>query len=165
MKEWMKKLVGLDKLEKENKELKEEIAKRESIFDTINGANRELAHQVIALEKELDAIKDDNEVYVEERVARIELGLEEKYKGMMEHKWYGIGRQDAYAEMGIRNIEAHEMGGFLAIMPDGEIIPLLSLEDFTDVCEVEIRTHIDLDEEDESIFIDDLAEIGEKDEC
>lgn len=41
-------------------------------------------------------------------------------------KAYGCGRQDAYAEMGIRNIEAHERGNCLAILEDGNIVELIT---------------------------------------
>ena len=46
------------------------------------------------------------------------------------HRAYASGRMDAYAEMGIRNIEAHERGNILARLPNGEIIEVLTdLED------------------------------------
>lgn len=41
-------------------------------------------------------------------------------------KAYGCGRQDAYAEMGIKNIEAHERGNCLAILEDGNIVELIT---------------------------------------
>ena len=67
---------------------------------------------------------------------------------------YGCGRQDAYAEMGIKNIEAHERGNCLAILENGDIVELI-----TDLETVYDGRGVPEDE----IYIDDLVE-GETDE-
>jgi len=70
------------------------------------------------------------------------------------HRAYANGRMDAYAEMGIRNIEAHERGNMLVRLPNGEIVEhIIGLEDVA-----EMKTTEGLPGMDE-IVIDDLTEV------
>ena len=129
IKNWFKRLVGITKLEDENYRLTKELIDLKRSHETINGANHQLALQVIHMEDELVKITEEPDAYVEEQIAKREQELEEK----MQHRWYQIGRQDAYAEMGIRNIEAHELGGGLVILPDGSIVTFIPIDDLVDV--------------------------------
>lgn len=129
IKNWFKRLVGITKLEDENYRLTKELIDLKRSHETINGANHQLALQVIHMEDELIKITEEPDAYVEEQIAKREQELEEK----MQHRWYQIGRQDAYSEMGIRNIEAHELGGGLVILPDGSIVTFIPIDDLVDV--------------------------------
>ena len=131
--EWIKKIIGMTKLEDEVYKKTKELTELQQRIEIISGANHQLALQVINLEDDLEKVKAEPEAYIEEQLSLRLIELEAEFEDKRNHRWYAQGRQDAYAEMGIRNIEAHEMGGFLAIMPDGEAVPLLSLEDFNEI--------------------------------
>jgi hypothetical protein len=81
----------------------------------------------------------------EERLARFDREI---------HRAYANGRQDAYAEMGIRNIEAHEHGNILIQLPNGEIVEqILGLGT--------VNPSVDGVVSDDEILIDDLVEVEE----
>ena len=170
MKDFILKLLGVETYEVKNKELTSELVSALDSYDIQKQVSIDLLHEneqykklLESVIRERDLLKSDPEQYIAEE---IEKRMLEVSNNPARHRAYQIGRQDAYAQMGIRNIEAHEMGGFLAIMPDGEIIPLLSLEDFDDLQEEKPEwRNKEVPEEwqkvlDESIVIDDLTEIG-----
>lgn len=78
------------------------------------------------------------------------------------HRAYANGRADAYAEMGIRNIEAHERGNELAILENGEIVELLlGLEDVKPSGNKATATEISLDDltEEEHKELEELSKV------
>lgn len=136
-------MFGIETYEEENKQLHSDFDTLASAYDQVKGANNILAKQVIEFEDREENIKQ-REDYVIDLIADYEesknkceymIDNMEALLKQAESRGINTGRQAAYAELGIANIEAHEMGGFLAILPDGEIVPLLSLEDFKDVYE------------------------------
>ena len=111
-----------------------------------------LAAQLIETEKELESMKKIPEQYIIEELEKRTAEIKQEYKDRMEHKWYQIGRQDAYREMGIGNIEAHERGNILVQLPNGDIVEqILGLED--------VKPSGDGVLSDDEIIIDDLVDI------
>ena len=160
MKEFLMKLFGIKTNEEEYLKLKDKNKNYESSIRTLNSTNRLLALQVIHLEDEVELLKKDPEQYIEKEIEKRTLDLEAEYEQKMIHKWYCIGRQDAYAEMGIKSIEAHERGNWLCILENGDIVELITaLEDVKSNLPLEQATEFSgsLDE----IIIDDL--VGEND--
>lgn len=153
------KITGIDRYEHE--------------IDVLQEKNETLATRVAhwqnmceELKKELDFYKATDEERIQ--ILRDDMSeLEELYKKRISeceamtdeadgkiHSSYAKGRQDAYFEMGIRNIEAHERGNILVRTPEGEVVEMiLDLED----------VKADIDEAkailDDEITIDDLAEV------
>ena len=83
--------------------------------------------------------------------------LEDQYKDQMNHRWYSLGRTDAYAEMGIRALESRKAGTTMYYIKDtGEVIEDITngLEDVP--VEVPGTVNIPVDSPDE-IEIEDLA--------
>ncbi len=157
MRDWIIKIMGIKTYEEENNKLTGDLLNLQKSFKIIDNVNRDFALEVIRLEDELEKIKQDPEMYIEEEIERRMFDIEAAYKDKMEHKWYQIGRQDAYAEMGIRNIEAHEQGNCLAIMEDGSIVELITgLEDVCDAC----PDCNDDGKPDDEIIIDDLLDVS-----
>lgn len=148
---------AFDKLQANYRRLSEE-------YETQKAVNRELADDFIRLEQKVSVLELDPEQYIEAEIEKRTLDLEAEYAEKMNHKWYGIGRQDAYREMGIRNIEAHEHGNILVQLPNGDIVEqILGLEDVS----VDNMTHSNevvaikgnLVLPDDEILIDDLVEV------
>lgn len=114
---------AFDKLQENHKKLVSE-------YETQKAVNKELAEDYIRLEEKYRVIAMDPEQYIEAEIEKRTLDLEAEYEEKMNHKWYGIGRQDAYREMGIKSIEAHEHGNILVQLPNGDIVEqILGLED------------------------------------
>lgn len=114
---------AFDKLQENHKKLSEE-------HETQKAVMKELADDYVRLEQKCRLLELDPEQYIETELEKRTLELEKEYAERMQHKWYGIGRQDAYREMGIRNIEAHEHGNILVQLPNGDIVEqILGLED------------------------------------
>lgn len=132
MVEWINKLFGNEedkRLYERNKELIDDNERLERSLAILREANKNIADRCVSLENKLELLEKDAEQYIEIETERRLMQLEDEYQDKMEHKWYGIGRQDAYREMGIRNIEAHRRGNVLALV-DGEVIELITdLED------------------------------------
>ncbi len=147
--EWIIKVLGIDTYEMENERLNDEIERLNKMLAQVNETNKVLASDIIKQEKELDLLREDPDQYIEKEVERRTLAYEKAHECDMNHRWYCVGRQDAYREMGIKNIEAHKRGNVLALI-DGEVIELITdLEDVT--AEVEEATTSD------EIKIEDLV--------
>lgn len=118
-------------------------------YDVTKQANTIMAKQIIELENELERIKKDVWAYVDEEKA----SREEELK----HRWIAEGRQAAYFDMGIWNLEAHERGNVLVMNKEGDIFELITeLEDV----EGDQNSPEMLDEYlGNEITIDDLAEV------
>ncbi len=115
-----------------NKELLARNERLKKALDIQKSANVEIANRCIAVEEELELLKTDTEQYIEIEVEKRMMQYEKEHSCEMNHKWYGIGRQDAYREMGIKAIEANKRGNSLRILENGEIVELITdLEDVT----------------------------------
>lgn len=115
-----------------NKELLAHNEQLEKTLEIQKRANAEIANRCIAVEEELELLKTDTEQYIEVEVEKRMIAYEKEHNCEMNHKWYGIGRQDAYREMGIKAIEANKRGNSLRILENGEIVELITdLEDVT----------------------------------
>lgn len=116
-------IEAFDELQKNNKKIAQEL-------ETQKAVNKRHAGDFIKLEEKVKLLESDPEQYIEAEIEKRTLDLEAEYESKMNHKWYGIGRQDAYREMGIRSIEAHEHGNILVQLPNGDIVEqILGLED------------------------------------
>ena len=145
---------AFDKLQENHKKLVSE-------YETQKAVNKELAEDYIRLEQKLSVLELDPEQYIEAEIEKRTLDLEAEYAEKMNHKWYGIGRQDAYREMGIRNIEAHEHGNILVQLPNGDIVEqILGLEDVEAEETVFIKDIGVMDIPPDEILIDDLVDIA-----
>ena len=155
MKDLIARLFGIKTYEKEYLDYKDYAGNVEAMLNIEKKTSHNLAAQLIETEKELESMKKIPEQYIMEEMEKKTAEIEQEYKDRMEHKWYQIGRQDAYAEMGIRNIEAHERGNCLVILEDGQIVELFTGHDLEDVKAVDTNMVTD-----DGIIIDDLTDIG-----
>lgn len=96
---------------KENEYLKKTLAIQQ-------GANKGIADRCISLENKLELLEKDAEQYIEVEIERRMMQLEDQYKDQMNHKWYSLGRTDAYAEMGIRALESRKAGTTMYYLKD-----------------------------------------------
>lgn len=146
MVEWINKLFGNEedkRLYERNKELIDDNERLERSLAILREANKNIADRCVSLENKLELLEKDAEQYIEIETERRLMQLEDEYQDKMEHKWYGIGRQDAYREMGIRNIDAHRRGNVLVQDENGEIVELIQgLEDVD--ADIEIVKHLDM---------------------
>ena len=146
-----------------SKELSEYKVKAEDLQEELNLHKMTDADKMAYLRKD---IKETEELYkrrIEEYDNLIELakadidGVEERV-----HRAFAEGRMNAYAEMGIRNIEAHERGNILVRMPDGEVVErMLGLEDVKadiEEAKADLEAEVDSCLENE-ITIDDLVDV------
>lgn len=128
---------AFDELQKNHQKLGEEFEKQKRV-------NQVLASDLLKAEKERDLLKEDPEQYIEQEVERRLMKLEKELTENMNHKWYCIGRQDAYAQMGIRVIQAHQHGCDVEVKlnEDGsidEVIEPINEKALIDLCnELEI---------------------------
>jgi len=157
------KITGIDRYEHEIDVLQE---KNETLATRV----AHLQNMCEELRKELDFYKATDEERIQ--ILRDDISeLEELYKKRISeceamtdeadgkiHSAYAKGRQDAYFDMGIKNIEAHERGNILVRTPDGDVVEMiLDLEDVKADIE-EAKAEVDSCLENE-ITIDDLAEV------
>ena len=128
---------AFDELQKNHQKLGEEFEKQKKV-------NAILAGDLLKAEKERDLLKADPEQYIEREVEKRLMKLEKELEEKMNHKWYCIGRQDAYAQMGIRVIQAHQHGCDVEVKlnEDGsvdEVIEPINEKALIDLCnELEI---------------------------
>lgn len=133
LKELISKLVGIETYKTENDRLAEQNNALAKLLEEQKWINQALADDYVKLDEEFNTLRAEPDKFIASELEKRTMLIEKEYKERMEHKWYGIGRQDAYAEMGIRNIEAHERGNILALTPDGDIIELIcGLEDVSE---------------------------------
>ena len=153
MKDLIARLFGIKTYEKEYLDYKDYAGNVEAMLNIERKTSHNLAAQLIETEKELESMKKIPEQYIIEELEKKTAEIKQEYKDRMEHKWYQIGRQDAYREMGIGNIEAHERGNILVQLPNGDIVEqILGLEDVKPSGEGVLSY--------DEIIIDDLVDIG-----
>ena len=151
--EWIKRLLGYDKLEEENVRLTDELLTLHKSYELTSGANRELCLRILKLEDELELLKSDPEQYIEREIEKRSLTMEEEIEDKIKHKWYAIGRIDAYAQDGCTIIDMRENGEVPVVTVDGENVELLKglVDVKADVGKMTIP--------DDEIVIDDLVEV------
>ena len=132
MKDIIAKLFGIETYKLQNDRLAEDNNKLARMFEEEKAINKSLAADFVKMGEELNLLKADPEQYIEVEVEKRMMQYEKEHNCEMNHKWYCIGRQDAYAEMGIKAIEANKRGNSLRILENGEIVELITdLEDVT----------------------------------
>ena len=131
------KLLGVEEdteLYNRNKELIKRNEILERALDIQKRANKGIADRCISLENKLELLEKDAEQYIEIEIEKRLMQLEDEYKDKMNHRWYSLGRTDAYAEMGIRALESRKAGTTMYYIKDtGEVIEDITncLEDVT----------------------------------
>lgn len=130
------KLLGKEEpgLLERNKELIKENEYLKKTLAIQQGANKSIADRCISLENKLELLEKDAEQYLEIEKERRLMELDAEYEEQMNHKWYSLGRTDAYAEMGIRALESRKAGTTMYYIKDtGEVIEDITncLEDVT----------------------------------
>lgn len=159
------KLLGKDyeetELYRRNKDLLAHNERLEKALDIQKRANKSIADRCISLENKLELLEKDAEQYIEVEIEKRLMQLEDEYKDQMNHKWYSLGRTDAYAEMGIRALNSRKAGTTMYYIKDtGEVIEDITngLEDVpVEVPVIDLGTvNIPVDSPDE-IEIEDLA--------
>lgn len=159
MEELLRKIFGLGSYEMECDRLQEE---NDFLLNKLNlqlEANKSLADTIVDLQNQIEVLREEPDRIIQEEIIKHSLELDKQYEDFMNHKWYGIGRQDVYREMGIKNIEVHKRGNILVRTPDGEIVEMiLGLEDVQEeVPVIDLGTvNIPVDAPDE-IEIEDLV--------
>lgn len=133
---WFQSIFGrsdeAEQLYTRNKELIEHNERLEKALYIQKSANKSIADRCVSLENKLELLTHDAEQYIEVEVEKRMMAYEKEHNCEMNHKWYCIGRQDAYNEMGIKAIEANKRGNSLRILENGEIVELITdLEDVT----------------------------------
>jgi hypothetical protein len=132
MKDIIAKLFGIETYKLQNDRLAEDNNKLARMLEEEKAINKSLAADFVKMEEELKLLKADPEQYIEVEVEKRMMQYEKEHNCEMNHKWYCIGRQDAYSEMGIKAIEANKRGNHLRILENGEIVELITdLEDVT----------------------------------
>lgn len=170
MNQILKSLFNIKTYEEEYNNLQDDFGVVARAYEETKATNNVLAKEVIKLEDELANVKADPEKYIEEQVAQQTCLKEEELEERLKHRWKSEGRQEAFFDMGIRNIEAHERGNILVQLPDGEIVEMiLGLEDVKadkkpETFEPKTKTYFGEDytqlvEELDSIVIDDLEDV------
>lgn len=130
------KLLGKEEpgLLERNKELIKENEYLKKTLAIQQGANKSIADRCISLENKLELLEKDAEQYIEVEIEKRLMQLEDEYKDQMNHRWYSLGRTDAYAEMGIRALNSRKAGTTMYYIKDtGEVIEDITncLEDVT----------------------------------
>lgn len=124
---WFQSIFGrsdeAEQLYTRNKELIEHNERLKKALDIQKSANKSIADRCIALENKLELLTQDAEQYIEIETERRKMELEDQYKDQMNHRWYALGRTDAYAEMGIRALNSRKAGTTMYYIKDtGEVI-------------------------------------------
>ena len=128
---------------KTKEELEKELANQKNV-------NHSLAAEFVRLEADLHQMRIEPDQYIEMEVERRMIEFEKQHEDDMNHKWYAQGRKDAYAEMGIKVIEAHERGNDIVYdIENDAFIEEIDEEKLNDIW----------DELENEITIDDLVEV------
>ena len=142
IKEWIIKIFKINTYEEEYKKYEElyqnALTRGEVIKSVAQNYKRELEN--------LKDICDDSIKTAEDALATAEDVLAmvndpDRKREYYEHRAYASGRQDAYAEMGIKALEARTGGKILYVDHDDNLIEELDEEFFKKFCEeIEVET-------------------------
>lgn len=155
IKNWLYKIFKMDTLAKDYLEL----CRKYEIIKTLKESYRQQIKERDEQIKELRAIYADPVSYVENALKESTEAYEKCVADMeellakqdrLEHKAYARGRRDAYAEMGIKALDARLNGETLYVDENDNVIEEMDKETFTVFCgdnEIDIS---DLTKEDEN---------------
>lgn len=147
IKKWIVKLFNINTYEKEYKKYKELYQNALTDIEVIKSVAQNYKREL----ENLKDICDDSIKTAEDALATSEDVLAmvndpDRKREYYEHRAYASGRQDAYAEMGIKALDAKAEGKMLYVDHDDNLIEELDEEFFKKFCE--------------EIEIDDLVEEG-----
>lgn len=140
IKHWLYKIFKMDILTKDYLELCQKYETTNTIKESYRQQIKERDEHIKELRKIYadpiscveDALKESREVY-EKCVADMEELLAKQDR--LEHKAYARGRSDAYAEMGIKALDARLNGETLYVDENDNIIEEMDEETFKAFCE------------------------------
>lgn len=141
IKRWICKIFKLDKIVAEYEKYAKEYEALKNDYEIRQPMLKEICADPISYVE--NALKESTEAY-EKRVADMEELLAKQDR--LEHKAYARGRRDAYAEMGIKALDARLNGETLYVDENDSIIEDMDAETFEAFCK------------DNEIEIDDLIE-------
>lgn len=136
-----------EKLRQEYKELEGKYDLERKLTTSLTSRLTNIADEFDEFLTKYEKVVASPDYYNKEREDFIALLKEQATKA------YGCGRQDAYAELGVRNIEAHERGNALVMLENGDIVELIT--DLETVYEEKPPAVAD-----DEIVIDDLLEVS-----
>ena len=155
IKHWLYKIFKMDTLAKDYLEL----CRKYEIINTLKESYRQQIKERDEQIKELRTIYADPISYVENALRESREAYEQCVESMkeliakediLEHKAYARGRRDAYAEMGIKALDARLNGETLYVDENDNVIEDMDKETFTIFCEGNEIDISDLTEEDEN---------------
>lgn len=141
IKRWICKIFKLDKIVAEYEKYAKEYEALKNDYEIRQPMLKEICADPISYVE--NALKESTEAY-EKRVADMEELLAKQDR--LEHKAYARGRSDAYAEMGIKALDARLNGETLYVDENDNVIEDMDAETFEAFCK------------DNEIEIDDLIE-------
>lgn len=140
IKKWIIKIFKINTYEKEYKKYKELYQNALTEIDVIKSVAKNYKRELVSLQ----AISDDVAKNAEDILAIV--NDPDRKREYYEHRAYASGRQCAYAEMGIKALDARAEGKTLYVDHDDNLIEELDEESFEKFCE------------ENEIKIDDLVE-------
>ena len=145
----------------ENEILSQRVAK---LTVDLENANAQLDFYKLSDENKLKIMREDIKGLADQYIKNIQIyqelsakcsamidDMEDKLKRMY-NRGKAEGRQNAYSDMGIWNIEAHENGNRLVMDACGSVFELLELQD--------VKPDGEASGSDDEIIIDDLVDVG-----
>lgn len=140
IKHWIYKIFKIDTVAKDYLEL----CRRYEIVNTLKESYRQQIKERDEHIRELREIYADPISYVENALKESAEAYEKCVADMeellakqdrLEHKAYARGRSDAYAEMGIKALDARMNGETIYCDWDGNVIDEMNVKDFRNFCE------------------------------
>ena len=129
IKKWIIKIFNINTYEKEYKKYKELYQNALTEIDVIKSVAKNYKRELVSLQ----AISDDVAKNAEDILAIV--NDPDRKREYYEHRAYASGRQCAYAEMGIKALDARKEGKILYVDHDDNLIEELDEESFEKFCE------------------------------
>ena len=129
IKKWIIKLFKINTYEKEYKKYKELYQNALTEIEVIKSVAKNYRRELVSLQ----AISDDAIKIAEDALAMV--NDPDRKRECYEHRAYASGRQCAYAEMGIKALDARAEGKTLYVDHDDNLIEELDEESFEKFCE------------------------------
>ena len=124
IKELITRLFNIETYESEYASVSKELASLKTEIDIKTGANDVLARKIVDLEDKVEALTQDPDKYIWQKISE----YEKEYEDRIYNRGFNDGRMSAYGEVGIWNIDAHGRGNVLVRLSndvDAEIVELL----------------------------------------
>ena len=136
IKEWLIKLFKINTYEEEYKKYKEFYQNALTEIEVIKSVAKNYKRELENL-KDIcdDSIKTSEDALATAGVALAMVNDPDRKRECYEHRAYASGRQDAYAEMGIKALDARTGGKILYVDHDDNLIEELDEEFFKKFCE------------------------------